>query len=119
MVAVLYLRINGYKIRHRNWKHKRGELDIVAAKDTTLIVVEVKTRRARQSSSFSPFDSIHHHKERALILLAAQYLTRFAKDLRRQNLRTIRFDTIGITLRTRTVVPVIEHRKGAIQPRIY
>ena len=42
--AVAYLEARGYVIRHRNWRKGHLELDIVAAKDNELIVVEVKTR---------------------------------------------------------------------------
>ena len=42
--AVAYLEQKGYLIRDRNWRKGHFELDIVAAKDNELIVVEVKTR---------------------------------------------------------------------------
>ena len=42
--AVAYLEQKGYCIRDRNWRKGHFELDIVAAKDNELIVVEVKTR---------------------------------------------------------------------------
>ena len=42
--AVAYLEQKGYLIRDRNWRRGHFELDIVAAKDNELIVVEVKTR---------------------------------------------------------------------------
>ena len=35
---------NGYIIRETNWRCDKYEIDIVAEKDTRLIVVEVKTR---------------------------------------------------------------------------
>ncbi len=40
--AVTYLEQQGYCIRDRNWRKGHFELDIVAAKDNELIVVEVK-----------------------------------------------------------------------------
>ncbi len=42
--AAAYLEQKDYLIRHRNWRKGHFELDIVAAKDNELIVVEVKTR---------------------------------------------------------------------------
>ena len=42
--AVAYLEQKGYLIRNRNWRKGHFELDIVAAKDNELIVIEVKTR---------------------------------------------------------------------------
>ena len=38
--AVAYLEQKGYLIRDRNWRKGHFELDIVAAKDNELIVVE-------------------------------------------------------------------------------
>ena len=46
-----YLEHNGYVIRDRNWRKNRLELDIVATKDNGLIIVEVKTRVTRNTSS--------------------------------------------------------------------
>ena len=43
-VAVAYLEEHGYLIRHRNWRKGHFELDIVAAKENELVIVEVKTR---------------------------------------------------------------------------
>lgn len=40
--AVAYLEQKGYLIRNRNWRKGHFELDIVAAKDNELIVIEVK-----------------------------------------------------------------------------
>ena len=40
---------NGYRIVARNWRCKRGELDVVACKDGVLVVCEVK---ARASNAF-------------------------------------------------------------------
>ena len=42
--AVKYLEKHDYVIRHRNWRRGHLELDIVAAKDDMLVIVEVKTR---------------------------------------------------------------------------
>ena len=42
--AVTYLEQHGYIIRDRNWRKGHFELDIVAAKENELIVIEVKTR---------------------------------------------------------------------------
>ena len=43
-VARAFLEKQGYKITHTNWHWHHYELDIVAVKDTWLVVVEVKTR---------------------------------------------------------------------------
>lgn len=42
--AAEYLISKGYIIRDINWRSGKMELDLVAYRDTTLVVVEVKTR---------------------------------------------------------------------------
>ena len=41
--AVDYLISKNYKILHRNWRTKKGEIDIIAQIDDTIVFVEVKT----------------------------------------------------------------------------
>ena len=38
-----YLKEQGYEILYRNWRTRRGEIDIIAEKDGTLVFAEVKT----------------------------------------------------------------------------
>jgi Holliday junction resolvase-like predicted endonuclease len=42
--AAEYLLRNGFKILHRNWTHKGGEIDIIAEKKGKLHFVEVRAR---------------------------------------------------------------------------
>jgi putative endonuclease len=43
-VAENYLRQHGYKIKERNYRYRRCEIDMICMKDDSLIFVEVKTR---------------------------------------------------------------------------
>jgi putative endonuclease len=43
-IAVSYLVEKEYEIVETRWKHKHKEIDIIAKKNRTLVVVEVKTR---------------------------------------------------------------------------
>ena len=64
-LAAEYLIARGYIIRDINWKNGKLELDIVAYKDQTLIVVEVKTR---SSDLFGhPEDAVNTRKIRHII----------------------------------------------------
>jgi len=44
--AIGFLRENGYEILETNWRYGKAEIDIIARKDSALVVVEVKTRSA-------------------------------------------------------------------------
>ena len=44
--ACAYLLRHGYSIIERNYRCRRGEIDIIAAKDGGAVFVEVKTRRS-------------------------------------------------------------------------
>lgn len=43
-LAGLWLRLKGYRILARNWRHPLGEIDIVARRGRILAVIEVKWR---------------------------------------------------------------------------
>jgi putative endonuclease len=43
-LAGLWLRLKGYRILARNWRHPLGEIDIVARRGGILVVIEVKWR---------------------------------------------------------------------------
>ena len=71
--AAEYLKSKKYKILHRNWKNKLGEIDIVCRKHRALIFVEVKT--IQQTQGFFAEDEIDWKKQRQLIRMAQSYLT--------------------------------------------
>lgn len=71
-VAGLHLQAKGYRILGRNIRMSDGELDLVALKDDTVIVVEVRTRRGR--SAGLPEESISMQKAQRLFALAQAYL---------------------------------------------
>lgn len=71
-MAVQWLIEKGYEILHRNWRHKQYEIDIIAAKNKFLHIIEVKTRH------FSPFghpeDSVGKKKFKNLQRAADEFL---------------------------------------------
>ena len=87
--AVRYLETKGYRIRHRNWRSGRKELDIVAEHQGELIVVEVKTRRNQIYGP--PEESISETKIRRIVSSADAYIRKFRIDL------PVRFDIISLT----------------------
>jgi len=59
-LACEHLERRGHRILDRNWRCRRGEIDVVSIDRGTIVVVEVKTR---SSCDFGhPFDAIHPRK---------------------------------------------------------
>ncbi len=107
--SVAYLQTQGYKIRHRNWRSGRQELDIVAETDDTLVIVEVKTRRV--GMLVPPSESVGTTKVRNLVYAANAYVRRF--DI----LKPIRFDVIWVVVGGGKVEK-IEHIEDAFLPSV-
>ena len=87
-------RRRGYRLVARNWTSGVGELDLVVARDGTLVFVEVK---ARSSSRFGgPYEAVGWAKQHKLRLLAEA----FVAD-RHAEADGIRFDVASVTIRGR------------------
>ena len=106
--AQVYLRKNGYIIRHTNWKYDRKELDIVAEKDDMLIVVEVKSRSTDVFEH--PKDAITNAKIKNIVRAANEYI--HAYDINKET----RFDVITILPRGDSFE--IEHIEDAFLPPV-
>jgi len=107
--ATEYLKQNGYTIRDRNWRKNRLELDIVAAKDGELIIIEVKTRS--NTEYIEPQEAVDWQKIRHIVVAADAYIKHFCLDA------PVRFDIItavGEPERFR-----IEHIKDAFYPPMF
>lgn len=101
-IAVDYLRKKGYKIIERNFRKKYEEIDIVALSGSTLVFVEVKTRKS--DSYGSPFEGISPFKVHHLVRLAEYY------KLTHKNLPDdLRIDAVGVILNFDNKVESIEH----------
>ena len=110
--AVKFLRRAGYKILDRNAVVDRvGEIDAVAKKDGTLVIVEVKTRsRDTLKVGERPADAVTHEKRRRLLKAGSIYHRKQHGDLK------LRFDVIEVytdILRGRERAVEIKHIIGA------
>ena len=87
-LAVLWLRCKGYRILARDLRLPVGEIDIVAVRDRTVAIVEVKARDslAEAAESVSP-------RQRRRIAQAARW---FAASRPNLNTHAIRFDALLI-----------------------
>jgi len=102
-LAAEYLQKNGYTILETNWVFQKAEIDILAQKNNTLAVVEVKTR---SSSEFGlPQDFVKPKKIQLLVKAVHAYVTENDLDL------DVRFDIIAISKKGQEFV--IEHLTDA------
>jgi len=87
-LAAGYLTKQGYKIRHRNWRSGRTEIDIIAENDLCIIFVEVKSRSA--GYSVHPSEAVNVPKQRTIIFAASNYIDTYGIE------KEARFDIITV-----------------------
>ncbi len=85
-------RTRGYRLVARNWRCRLGELDLLVARGSMLVVCEVKTRRGdRFGSGWEAVTARKQAKVRAVALAFLQ--TSGARP------RTVRFDVASVAMR--------------------
>ena len=96
-LAAAHYRAQGYAVLQRNWRCRAGEIDLICARGTTLVICEVKARTG--SDHGHPLEVVTAPKQRRLRRLAALYL-------RQQERRwaDVRFDVVGVLDGTLEVV---------------
>jgi len=88
-LACSYLEGRGLRLLERNYRSRRGEIDLVMREADTLVFVEV---RFRASTRFgTPAETIDIHKQRRLAAAAAHYLQRKPTNL------PCRFDVVALS----------------------
>jgi putative endonuclease len=70
-LARSYLEAEGYTVLHTNWRHGHLEIDIIASKDDTLHIIEVKTQR--ESTAGFPEENVNRKKLKNLMAAADHY----------------------------------------------
>jgi len=87
-LAVEFLQKNGYEILETNWTFQKAEVDIIAKKENTLAIVEVKTR---SSLDFGlPQDFVKPNKIQLLVKAVNEYVISNNLDIE------VRFDIIAV-----------------------
>lgn len=77
MLAAAHLERKGYGIIAKNWRCAAGEIDLIAVDGSTLVFVEVRTRRSTIRGLAE--ESVSPAKQRRLALLADAYLQQIAE----------------------------------------
>jgi len=87
-LAIDFLMKKGYKIKAKNWRYLKAEVDIIAQIENTIIAVEVKTRSTEYFGD--PQDFITKKKIKLLVMAMNEYV--ISRDLDAE----VRFDIIAI-----------------------
>lgn len=108
-VAAAYLTALGWRILARNWcpadRTVRGEIDLVAADRSQLVVCEVKTRSG--AGAGVPVAAVTPRKLAQLRRLAVAWLAEHPGVH-----PTVRFDVIGLLWPPSATAPTIDHRRA-------
>jgi putative endonuclease len=95
MLAACWLIEHGYQIMFKNWRFRRGEIDIIARKKGVLHFIEVKTNR---SMAFGfPEERINKRKKKSLINSSIAFLEGFGEEA------PFQFDIISISIEFKIV----------------
>jgi len=86
----------GYRLVARNWRCRLGEIDLVLARGTTLVVCEVKARRGPGLGG--PFEAVGARKREKLRRLAQAFLLSEARSAAVSGVIDLRFDVASVTM---------------------
>jgi putative endonuclease len=108
-LALAYLLEKGYTLIRRNYRHGKGEIDLVMH-DPQKVLVFIEVKSSRTLSAGNPIERIEGRKVRQLQKMAQRYCWEF-----HQEDRDMRFDIIGVDL-TKTFPEAILHIPAAFIP---
>lgn len=106
-LAARYLSSRGLVVVDRNWRCSRGEIDIVALEDETLVVVEVKTRVGDRFGT--PLEAVTAEKAARLHRLGRLWL----QEHPQRTHRLLRLDVVAVRCGRRGAAQ-IEHMRGMV-----
>jgi putative endonuclease len=106
-LAAAHLEAKGYRIRERNFRTREGEVDIIAEHRSTLVFVEVRTRRG--DAMGSPAESVTAAKAGHILAAAQAYVQAHEGCPADQ-----RIDVIAVSLAHDGRLLTVEHIEGAV-----
>jgi putative endonuclease len=108
-LALAHLQRLGYELVVRNHRTRWGEIDLVVHDGSTLVFVEVKTRRA-SGAGRGPWEALHERKRIQVRRMAAAYLA----DVRdRPRAVELRFDAVGVVIDAHGRLVRLDHLEAA------
>ncbi len=108
-LAAEHLERLGYAIVARNHRTRWGEIDLIVHDGSTLVFVEVKTRRA-SGSGRGPWEALHQRKRTQVRRMAAAYL---ADVQERPRAVELRFDAVGVVIDAQGRLVRLDHLEAA------
>jgi putative endonuclease len=108
-LALAHLERLGYALVARNHRTRYGELDLVVFDGTTLVFVEVKTRRTNGGGR-GPWEALHERKRQQVRRMAAAFLLEVTD---RPHSPDLRFDAIGVVIDARGKLVRLDHLEAA------
>jgi putative endonuclease len=108
-LALAHLQRLGYELVVRNHRTRWGEIDLVVHDGSTLVFVEVKTRRASGSGG-GPWEALHERKRTQVRRMAAAYL---ADVQDRPRAVELRFDAVGVVIDAHGRLVRLDHLEAA------
>ncbi len=108
-LALAHLERLGYTLVARNHRTRYGELDLVVYDGTTLVFVEVKTRRA-SAAGRGPWEALHERKCRQVRRMGVAFLLEAPERPRSADLR---FDAIGVVIDAYGKLVRLDHLEAA------
>jgi len=112
-IAITHLAARGFSLLARNYRTRRGEIDLIAFDGCTLIFVEVKTQRMEPSEAQvrpNPLEWLTTRQQKRRRPLAMAWL--YDQTHPRPGARHIRFDAIGVVVDAQGAKVDLEHLEG-------
>ncbi|HEY9721160.1 MAG TPA: YraN family protein [Oscillatoriaceae cyanobacterium] len=97
-IAAEYLAERGYRVRHRNFRTKLGEVDLICEDGPTVVFVEVKARRSIRFGE--AYEAVGYRKQQRIMAIAGLVMANWGD-------RPCRFDVVAVTFKGS--MPVVEH----------
>ena len=95
-LAAAFLEARGHVVVARNYRCRRGEIDLVTRDGRTLVFCEVRTRRGEGAGL--PAESVTRLKQTRILRVARHFLAE-----RAPRAALLRFDVVAVELRAATV----------------
>ena len=114
-IALKHLRALGFSLLARNYRTRRGEIDLIVFDGSTLLFVEVKTQQMgvyQRRMSLAPLQWVSASQLKRYRPVALAWLN--DRRHRRPAAQNTRFDAIGVIIDARGALLALDHIEGGL-----